>query len=122
MRAARFVFLWLGLFLTCASREGAHAFLDSAEPAVGSTVRESPTVVKLWFTRHLKPGVSTFQVLDAQGEEVDLGKVKRDADDPTLMTVAMPKLALGMYKVVWTAVWIDGHTTHGSFTFSVGGT
>lgn len=106
--------------VACAFPAGAHAFLDSAQPAVGSTVKGSPTVVKLWFTRHLKAGSSTCQVFDVGKREVDKGNVRLDPTDSTLMTVSLPKLAAGTYQVTWTAVCLgDGHTTHGTFTFEV---
>ncbi len=31
----------------------AHAFLDHASPAVGSTLKESPKEVRIWFTEGL---------------------------------------------------------------------
>src|SRR5258706_12628552 len=40
----------------------AHAFLDHARPAVGSTVHGSPAQLKLWFTQQLEPAFSTVQV------------------------------------------------------------
>src|SRR6202011_73050 len=33
----------------------AHAFVDHAEPAVGSQIRSAPTQVKIWFTEKLEP-------------------------------------------------------------------
>ena len=36
----------------------AHAFLDHASPAVGSSVPASPPVVTLWFTQDLEPAFS----------------------------------------------------------------
>ena len=96
-------------------------FLNDSDPKVGSTVHGSPAVVKLWMTRHIKSGVSTVQVFDAAGREVDNRDAKVDPDDPTLLAVSVPKLASGTYKVTWTAVCIDTHMTHGSFTFDVAG-
>jgi methionine-rich copper-binding protein CopC len=33
----------------------AHAFLERADPRVGSTVRTPPAQVRLWFTEQLEP-------------------------------------------------------------------
>jgi methionine-rich copper-binding protein CopC len=121
MKIIRILVLLLGLLITCASMAQAHAFLDSAVPAVGGKVKSSPTVVKLWFTRHLRPGDTMVQVFNDAKKQVDEGDSKVDKDDPTLLTVSVPKLASGTYTVTWTAVClVDGHTTHGSFTFDVG--
>jgi methionine-rich copper-binding protein CopC len=37
---------------------GAHAFLERAVPAVGSSVHTSPAELKLWFTQRLEPAFS----------------------------------------------------------------
>jgi methionine-rich copper-binding protein CopC len=48
----------------------AHAFLDHAEPAVGSTVHASPAVLKVWFTEKLEQALCKLQVFDESGREV----------------------------------------------------
>jgi methionine-rich copper-binding protein CopC len=35
------------------------------------------------------------------------------------MSVALPDLAPGVYKVQWTAVAADGHRTQGHYNFTV---
>ena len=57
----------------------AHAFLDHADPRVGSTVAQSPAQVTVWFTEKLEPAFSTLKVQDASGKDVDAhdGKVIR---------------------------------------------
>ncbi len=60
------------VFLTaCATLAEAHAYLDHADPKVGSAVPSSPTEVKIWFTSPLIPGRSTLEVVDAKAQEVD---------------------------------------------------
>lgn len=97
----------------------AHAFLKTAKPAVGSTVRASPGEVRISFTEKIEPAFSTIQVFDASGKEVD----KRDAhvshSDQSLMAISLPPLQAGTYKVVWRVVSIDTHATKGSFTFRI---
>jgi methionine-rich copper-binding protein CopC len=97
----------------------AHAFLDHAEPRVGSTVKGSPSVVKAWFTEELEPAFSKIQVFDATGKEIDKKDVKVDSADKSLMSVSVPNLPAGAYKVVWSAVAVDTHHTTGTFTFKV---
>jgi len=93
--------------------------VDHADPPVGSTVHDSPAFVKIWFTRKLDPAASTIQVFDGKGNEVDKRNARIDSVDATLMLVSVPKLSAGNYKVVWQAVCLDTHTTHGSFAFEV---
>jgi methionine-rich copper-binding protein CopC len=96
----------------------AHAFLDHADPRVGSTVARSPAQVTLWFTERLEPAFSTLKVLDGAGKEVDAQDRKVEA---TSMRVTIPAaLAPGKYSVVWRALSIDTHVTDGEFTFEVG--
>jgi methionine-rich copper-binding protein CopC len=97
----------------------AHAFLDHAEPKVGSTIKGSPTVVKAWYTEELEGAFSKIQVFDATGKEIDKKDVKVDSTDKTLLSVSLPNLAPGTYKVKWSAVAVDTHHTTGTFTFTV---
>jgi methionine-rich copper-binding protein CopC len=97
----------------------AHAFLDRAEPRVGSTVKTPPAQATLWFTEALEPAFSTVQVLDAGGRRVDRGDIQVDASNSTVLRVSLPPLAAGTYKVVWRVLSVDTHVTEGDFTFRV---
>ena len=96
----------------------AHAHLDHAVPAVGSTVATSPHDLTIWFTQNLEPAFSTVAVSDSNGARVDDGKAEISTNT---MHVALKPLAAGTYKVHWHAVSVDTHTTEGDFTFTVGG-
>jgi methionine-rich copper-binding protein CopC len=95
----------------------AHAFLDHAEPRVGSTVSAAPKEVALFFSQNLEPAFSTIEVSDASGARVDQGKPKVSA---TTMRVGVKPLPPGTYRVRWQVLSVDTHTTEGSFTFQVG--
>lgn len=97
----------------------AHAFLDHARPAVGSTVHGSPPQLKLWFTQQLEPAFSTVQVLDRSGKRVDKADAKVDASDATVLQLSLPPLAPGTYRVTWRVLSVDTHVTEGDFTFDV---
>jgi methionine-rich copper-binding protein CopC len=96
----------------------AHAFLDHADPRVGSTVVASPAQVTLRFTEKLEPAFSTVKVLDAAGKQVDAHDGKVEA--ATMRVTIRDALAPGKYRVVWRALSIDTHVTDGEFTFEVG--
>jgi methionine-rich copper-binding protein CopC len=113
------ILLTLGLLTACASLAEAHAFPDHAEPAVGSTIKGSPSSVKIWFTRKLDGAHSDIEVFDAKGAEVDRKDSMLDALDKTQMSVSVPNLPPGTYKVEWSAVCLDTHHTTGNFTFEV---
>lgn len=97
----------------------AHAMLDRASPAVGSTVATPPKEVVLWFTEKLEPAFSTIEVRGANGAVVSAGKA-RVGGDRTQMRVPLKRLAPGTYKVDWRVLSVDTHRTQGSFSFRVG--
>lgn len=99
----------------------AHAFLDHADPAVGSAVPVAPPIIKLWFTEHIEPAFSTATVTDAAGHRVDRGDAHVPLDDPAELDLGLKPLPNGTYTVHWHVISVDTHTTEGTFTFDVGG-
>jgi copper resistance protein C len=99
----------------------AHAFLDHAVPAVGSSVPTAPADVTMWFTQELEPAFSTATVTDKSGNRVDEADAQVNSKDPTELQVSLKKLPPGIYTVLWHILSVDTHTTHGDFTFTVGG-
>ncbi len=95
----------------------AHAFLDHANPRVGSTVATAPRQLTLSFTQNLEPSFSTVEV-SGPGGRVDQGKPQISGNT---MRVGLKALSPGTYHVHWRALSVDTHTTQGSFTFKVGG-
>ena len=95
----------------------AHAFLDHAEPRVGSTVPTAPRELVLVYSQNLEPAFSSVEVSDTKGARVDLGKPKINA---STMQVGLKPLPPGTYKVRWRVLSVDTHTSQGSFTFHVG--
>ena len=96
----------------------AHAFLQTSVPAVGSTVRTSPTEVAIDFTEGVEPAFSSIVVTDSRGVRVDRGEPHLEAGDAHLATGLRP-LSPGRYLVTWHAVAVDTHRTEGSFGFTV---
>jgi copper resistance protein C len=96
----------------------AHAMLDRASPAVGSTVASAPREVALTFTQNLEAGFSSVQVTDGNGGRVDQGRPQISGNT---MRVGLRSLSAGTYRVRWHVLSVDTHRTEGSFTFTVGG-
>jgi len=111
--------LVLFLLLQTALAAWAHAFLDHAEPAVGSQIHGAPRQAKIWFTEKLEPALSKIQVFDNSGLEVDKRDVRVDQSNAALLTVSLLELKPGKYKVVRRAVSVDTHVTTGNFTFEL---
>ena len=97
------------MMLASVTRLEAHAFIQQAEPGVGSIVQVSPNEVRIRFTEKIEPAFSKIQVFAASGKEVDKRDVHLDHSDPALLIVSLPKLGTGTYKVVWRVVSIDTH-------------
>ena len=107
----------LGLAVTGAAF--AHATLDRASPAVGGRLTASPARVELWFTEGLEATFSSVKVLDASGRQVDARDAAFDPREAGHVSVTVPPLPPGRYRVVWRAVSVDTHATSGDYTFDV---
>jgi methionine-rich copper-binding protein CopC len=121
MRAIIFPFLAGALAAGVAASARAHAFLDHADPAVGSAVPKSPPTVTIWFTQDLEPAFSSVTVTDAAGKRVDLGNAGVPPGHPDELQIGLKPLPPGTYTVSWHVVSVDTHPTQGTFTFDVGG-
>lgn len=111
--------LALAALLGGAAGAGAHAFLDRADPRVGSTVRTPPAEVRLWFTESLEPAFSSVRVVDEAGQRVDKGDSHLDPSNPALLRISLPSLRPGTYKVICRVLSVDSHVTEGDFTFRI---
>jgi len=94
----------------------AHAFLDHADPRVGSTVA-SPPALTLEFTEPVEPAFCRVEVVGPAGNPINIGRPEHPA--PAMLRVALPPLPPGDYTVQWAVVSVDTHPTEGRFTFSV---
>jgi methionine-rich copper-binding protein CopC len=119
MRVIAAAFVFAGLLIAPAAVR-AHAFLDHADPAVGSTVPGSPGVLHLWFTQELEPAFSWATVTDRSGATVSDGPAAIDPSNKSELDVKLKELPAGTYTVKWHALSVDTHTTEGDFKFNVG--
>ena len=117
MRSSRPTATTIGLTLYAASAS-AHAFLDTAVPAVGSTVHTAPAEVTINFTQGVEPLFTTIVVTSAAGVRVDTGAVHW-AGDEMHIAIGLKPLPPGVYKVTWHATSVDTHKTEGSFRFTL---
>jgi len=108
------------LVLGSPAQTRAHAFLDHADPRVGSTVQVTPTEVRIWFTQDIEGAFSTVNVRDAKGQRVNKSDSRVDPADHTLLRVPLDTLAPGVYTVAWRVISVDTHVTEGDFVFTVG--
>jgi len=98
---------------------GAHAFPDHAEPRVGASVSPSPPEVRIWFDGEIEPVFSTIRVENENNQRIDRGDGGVSPQDNRLLTVRIPPLTPGKYRVFWSVVARDGHRTEGDYPFKV---
>ncbi|HET7458277.1 MAG TPA: copper resistance CopC family protein, partial [Gemmatimonadaceae bacterium] len=97
----------------------AHATLLSSEPAAGSTLRESPSRIRLVFSEELEPTLGRITLERASGDTVALAAAGDPHDIHALVAPIGDALAAGAYRVLWRVVSADGHPVKGSFVFHV---
>lgn len=104
--------------MTAASPAWAHAFLQRAEPPVGSVVA-APHQLVLTFTEGVEPLFSTVELRNAQGAAVPISKPATAPGDNRRLVSELPALSDGTYQVIWHVTSVDTHKTEGSFKFTV---
>ena len=72
----------VGLLLLRPPPSHAHAFLDHAEPRVGSSVDSPPSAVQLHFTEPIEPAFCRLEVMDAAGQRVDTPAPDAEIEEP----------------------------------------
>ena len=97
----------------------AHAHLERATPASGSTVA-SPMSIRGDYTEGLEIAFSSLTVSEANGKTMDLGKTTlAPGDDKAMVLLVAKPLPAGHYVVTWHALSKDGHKTEGKWSFTV---
>lgn len=114
--------IFLGVCGFVALRPGTalgHAALLSADPAANAFLQRPPSQVSLTFAEGVDESNSGIRLLDSNGQAVTIAKPQYSNGSAT-MTVALPKLAPGIYNVLYVNVSrIDGHALRGSYPFTV---
>ncbi len=97
----------------------AHAYLEESNPANGEQLDDPPDEIEL---RYSGDGVERAEVSVTGPDGTDKSDdAEVDEADSRLVTVGMAADdAEGMYVVEWEVLADDGHTTSGSFFFTVG--
>lgn len=97
----------------------AHAMLEHAEPGVGASVTGAARKIVLHFDSAVQPALSEVHVRDANGREVRQDTLQGDAENPASVSVTVPPLAPGVYRVYWSVTGREGHRVRGDYSFTV---
>lgn len=98
----------------------AHAHLKTETPAADSVLTVNPTELSLGFSEGIEPNFSKITLTDAQQKTVKTGNMTLAANDNTQAVLPLSDaLSAGKYVVSWSVVSVDGHKTHGQYSFTV---
>jgi methionine-rich copper-binding protein CopC len=97
----------------------AHAFLDRADPRVGSVLSHAPPAIRLKFTQGIVVPFCRVTVTGPPGFG-GAGAPHAIAGDPLSLAVDLKgPTPAGTYVVRWRALSVDTHVTEGDFSFQV---
>jgi len=98
----------------------AHAHLQTAVPAAGSTVTVTPSELVISYTEGVEPKFSTIAVTGPDGKRVDQGDAHLVGGDSKQLAVGLASgLPPGAYTVAWRVTSVDTHKSDGSFQFTL---
>ena len=106
------------LVLSCAPAL-AHARLEEAYPADGSTLSGSPEQVQLLFNEPVEAEFDPLKVYDQGGDRVDEDNARVSPNNRKLLVVNLEELPEGSYTVDWRVTSADGHPVTGTRRFTV---
>jgi methionine-rich copper-binding protein CopC len=96
----------------------AHGVLLESRPAA----QETMTVARrldVRFNSRIEPAFSEVRITAPSGKAMRLHAVVSEAAGPGRLTAALPPLEPGLYTVHWRIFTVDGHLSHGNFSFRV---
>ena len=98
----------------------AHSALDHSEPKEGAVLKAVPNELRIWFSEPVKVALSTVEVRNEAGKQIDRHDLRADEKEPVMLHLSlMSEQGPGTLQVAWVAVAQDMHVTKGSFTFRV---
>ncbi len=104
--------------LVASTQAFAHAFLNHAEPGVGTIVNASPPELQLTFTEDIVAAFSGCMLRPRAAPQCRPERLS--SGRPTRCTRVSPTaLKPGTYVVSWHVVSVDTHHTQGTYKFTI---
>lgn len=98
----------------------AHAHLVTMAPAAESNLSVSPIILDLRFSEGVESSLSHVVLTDSKKKKIKIGKFAVvDKERKHVQIAVGSTLKPGKYEVEWRVVSVDGHKTHGKWTFEV---
>lgn len=105
--------------LSFAVQAEAHAHLQSAVPRADAATAAPPAQLQLRFSEGLELRFSGATLTGPGDGPVPVGNARLGAGDNELIVPILGALGPGRYAVDWHALSHDGHSTRGSYAFTV---
>jgi methionine-rich copper-binding protein CopC len=101
----------------------AHAVLVESSPRQDQTLTAATTRAVLRFNARIEKKVTRVNLVDANGRKMKLPPLPDDADGPEdRLIIALPAtLPPGSYRLEYTVLAADGHSSPGVLRFTLGG-
>lgn len=112
------LFAVLGVLLLPATPASAHATPVGSDPAPGSVISASPSVVTVTFSEPIAVVSGRIQVISPAGERINGTPTVEGA--VLRIPVRKPDRPLGTYLISFRVISADSHPVGGAITFSVG--
>jgi copper resistance protein C len=119
--ACRFVIggALLSSCLIFAAPSGAHCWPVEQMPAAGAVLDSSPREVRIRFSEAVQLTASQIYLDRIDGQRIKTTLSKNSDGEAGVLAISLPELVPGRYRVLWTAVTFDGHTSEGDYGFKL---
>lgn len=109
----------LFMLLAMAGPAAAHGILLESTPRSGETVAVGVSRVDLRFNSRVEHTLSRILLAGPSGEPVRFPAGPSETPTPDRLTAPLPILSPGLYTVHWRVFTVDGHLSHGRFSFQI---
>jgi methionine-rich copper-binding protein CopC len=111
--------VWLAAMTMLSAPAAAHTFLDHATPAADASLAAAPAQLVLVFTDPLEGDEVKIELFDAAGHRLASNADKSAVLKDDTVTIPLPKLPPGDYRVTWLVNPAPGHQTSGDYHFKI---
>ena len=110
-------FALLLCLLAWSASAASHAIITASKPRHGAILKHAPQTATLHFNSKIERSVTQIVLQTVAGEETVLAAIP--GKDITSMTVKLPGLSPGVFRVVYRVLSADGHVTEGYVQFTL---
>jgi copper transport protein len=108
------------ILVAIAAPAWAHAVLNSTDPPKDGVAAASPPDLSLTFSENVEVSFGAVRVYTCAGRRITTGTPRHaPASDHTVLA-SIPKLAPGIYLVVWHVISADAHPVGGTYALRIG--